>query len=95
MNNRLQTILETLSNILNENKETRQRRQSRAARGDEEAAIADVVLRGFTSPEVEKAAERLETKGLRRMEWEEKGSRIRNKAAELIRARRKRLGQGK
>lgn len=87
---RLETILETVANILQENKYSRIKRQHRAAMGDEQVAIADVVLRGFTSPEVQKKAEALERRGERRVDWEEKGSPIRNKAAGLIRARRAR-----
>lgn len=90
MNQRLQAIYETVSNILQESKYSRRTRENRAARGDEEAAIADVVLRGFTSPKVEKKAEALERRGERRMGWEEKGSAIRKKAAGLVKARRAR-----
>ena len=87
---RLETILETVANILQENKYSRIKRQNRAARGDEEVAIADVVLGRFTSPEVQNKAQALERRGERRVDWEEKGSEIRNKAAGLVRARRAR-----
>ena len=90
MNQRLQAIYETVLNILQENKYSRRKRENRAARGDEEAAIADVILRGFTSPDVEKKAEALERRGQRRMGWEEKGSAIRKKAAGLVQAKRAR-----
>ena len=90
MQSRLDIILETVSNILQESKYSRRTRENRAARGDEEAAIADVVLRGFTSPEVTKKAEALERRGERRMGWEEKGSAIRKKAAGIVKARRAR-----
>lgn len=93
MKNRLQTILETVQDILNEATPANIAKAHRAARGDEEVAIADVVLRGFTSPKVEEKARRLERRGENRVGWVERGSPTRIKAAGMLKARRARLAQ--